>query len=637
MRLWTAFGWPVILFCATLFSGTSYAAASEGREVGITLENLPAACRAAKSEFRAFTPADVEEARQELLEAIGRLDRRLSLAGGNGEAWRKYLEWDVLRTELQGNRQPDKAVLTRLHARYNAGYDGLELVWFLDVQRGLHRYIAMANAVASPQIRNVYEGVLDGLAESLQRYATKPTTEDALVVSESVRWLRDARQASRLVRAIEQHFTHPNVLVEISADVVGAGIAEPVDDTMEISDCILGTSVRGTAHTTGKTRVELVPNAEMGVIDALFLGITRSDNIGSHPPVTIFSSSTTELAARKRMWIDANGLSAHPAASRAETAIVIHDIRSHKGRRLIERMAWKRAGKQQGQAECIASRHAEQRLNERIDAQAAEPLERANRQYVEKYQTPFKERKLFPELLRFSTSQQALAATALQAGDGKLGAPSAPPPVVEGADMSLRIHESMINNLAFDALAGRTVYEEKVQTAATELLGHLPEKMRGDDDGIPWAITFAPRQPISVTFAEDGFRVTLRGVRYYKGTEAHPAMNVSASYKIEKSPQGYKVVRQGEIEVFPPDFVPSSGEQIDARRQVIRTLLAKRFAKVFEAEFLGEGLVLPGKWQAAGKLQPVQVVCRDGWLVIAWKRAAAEQKSVAGLKKSAAK
>ena len=41
--------------------------------------------------------------------------------------------------------------------------------------------------------------------------------------------------------------------------------------------------------------------------------------------------------------------------------------------------------------------------------------------------------------------------------------------------MTLRLHESTINNLAFDALAGRTIYEEKVQ-AAVRRLGHLPEK-----------------------------------------------------------------------------------------------------------------------------------------------------------------
>jgi hypothetical protein len=61
----------------------------------------------------------------------------------------------------------------------------------------------------------------------------------------------------------------------------------------------------------------------------------------------------------------------------------------------------------------------------------------------------------------------------------------------------------------------------------------------------------------------------------------------------------------------------------------VGVLLEKRFAKIFEPEILAQGLELPGRWKAAGKLMPIQVVCRDGWLTIAWKRAAAEPKAAA--------
>jgi len=616
------------IFCvsAFLFAAITYAADAEPQDASIPREQLSAACKNAKAEFHPITQTDVAQAKTVLAEALDRLDQRLTLAGAGGEDWRKYLRWNALQEALRGDKQPDVELLARIHARYVAGYAGLELVWFLDVQHALHNYIATSGAVESPRVRRAYQKVLDRLATGLDAYMAKPTTENALVVSELLRWLQEAHQAPRLVEAIQQQLVRPNVIGEVSAEIVAAGIAEPVDDVTQISDCILGTSVSSTAHTVGKTSVSLSPDPNMGVIDTLFFGTTASDSVGYHGPVTIFSSATTNLAACKRIWIHDGGLSSYAAVSNAETSICIHDIQSNKGRRLVERMAWRRAGKQQGRAECIASRHAEQRLNERVDQQAAEPLDRANKQYVEKYQRPFTERKLFPELLRFSTTERALCVLGLQAGGSKLAAPGLPPPVVDGADMTLRLHESAINNLAFDALAGRTVYEEKVQAAVTDALGHLPEKLKGDEDGKPWAITFAAMQPISVTFADDGFKVAIHGVKYYKGHEAHPAMNVSAVYKIEKSPNGFKAVRQGEIEVIPPDFVPGSGQHVDTQRQIIRTLLKKRFAKVFEPEFLGEGLELSGKWKAAGKLLPIQVVCRDGWLVIAWKRAAAEPK-----------
>ncbi|MBN1394779.1 MAG: hypothetical protein JW959_07135 [Pirellulales bacterium] len=582
------------------------------------IDNLSQAC--ANAEFRPIDDSDVDQSKAELNEALARLDRRLSRAGPNGDDWRKYLRWVELRGELGEDRPPDRELLGKIYARFCAGYDGLELVWFVDARDALGNYIVMLGAVDNPRIREGFENVIDRLSESMKRYLIDPTAEDALVIGESVRWLANAHQCPALVRAIEDRFAHPNLFVEISADVAAAGLAEGVDDTMPIHDFILGTDVHGTAHTVGRTRGELFPDPTFGVVDAMFFGVTESENVGYHGPVTIFSRSTTDLAARKRIWMDAEGIHSFPAASKAETSIAFDDIRTRRGRRMIERTAWRKAYKQQYAAECIASRRAEERLNERIDRQAAEQLEKANREYAEKFKRPFSERKLFFQRLDFNTTRYALGIIGLQAGGGKLAAPKGPPPSTPGADVSLRLHESAINNLAFDALAGRTVYEEKVQATAVDLFGELPEKMKGDEDGKPWAITLAPRRPVSVTFDDGQMAITLRGIKYYKGKDAHPAMNVSVVYRIEKSPQGFKLVRQGEIEVLPPDFVPGGGQRIDARRQVIRTLLKKRFEKVFEPEFLAEGFVLPGKWKAVGKLKPIYLDCRDGWLTIVWKR-----------------
>jgi hypothetical protein len=610
---------------AFAFAVSTYATDTGPGNVPIPRDKLVAACKGAKAKFHPITKVDVAQAKAILLEAADRLDQRLTEDGPNGDAWREYLRWAAMQETLRSEKGPDVPLLTRVWARYAAGYEGLELVWFLDVQHALHNYIATSNAVNDPQIRPKSERVLDELAVALEAYLAKPTTETALVINESVRWLQNAHQAPELVNAIQQHLAKPNVIGEASAGLVGAGIVQSVDEVMQISDCILGTSLCADTHTIGNTSASLSPNSEMGVIDTLFFGTASSCSVGYNGPVTIFSNSTTKLAAVKRTWITKDGLFAHPASSNAATGICINDIQSRRGRRFVERMAWRRAGKQQGCAEAIASQHAEQRLNERIDTEAEEPLEKANRDYDKKYREPFTERKLFPELVRFSTTERALSLVALQAGHGKLAAPGLPPPVVEGADMTLRLHESAVNNLAFDAVAGRTVHEEKMQSAVTNALGRLPEKMKGDEDGKPWAITFAPRKPIVVTFADDGFKVTLRGVRYYKGKDRHPAMNVSAAYKIEKSPEGFKAVRQGEIDVIPPGLGP--GQQLDAQRTIVRKLLKHRFAKVFEPEFVSKGIELSGKWKAAGKLMPIQMVSRDGWLVIAWKRAAPEPKA----------
>jgi len=615
-----------VAFAVIGFLATTCALAADVPPAVPSAKDLPGLCPAAKKQFHPLTEKDVRQARLVVLESIESLEARLAIDVLNGEAWAKSLDLAALNEQLRA-ANPDKAILGRIHGRFNSGHEGLELVWFLDLQRALHNYLATSGAVDNPKIGDAFRQQIDKLAVALKSYAECPTTDDALTISEAVRWLASAHQAPELVEAIAARYVHPNLYGEMSEAVLGAGVAGPVDDASDVRDCILGTDIYGTAHTVGQTTVALLPDANFGVFDTLFRGTTQSDNVGYNGPVTIFSASNTSLAARKRIWIGVEGIASYPGLSQAETQISICDIRSRKGRAFVERIAWKKAAKQQGAAEYIASRHAEDRLNQRIDQQAAEALDRANRAYVEKFRQPFSERKLFPQLVQFSTNQRAIALVALQAGEGKLAAPGQPPAVVEGADVSLRIHESLVNNLAFDALAGRTVYEEKVQKAVTDALGHLPEKMQGDGDGKPWAITFAPRQPISLTLADGGFTITLRGVKFYKGQDAHPGMNVSASYKIEKSGKGFKAVRQGDIEVLPPDFEP--GKQIDARRQVIRKLLEKRFAKIFEPEILGDGFELPGKWKAAGKLVPIQVEAQNGWLTLAWRRTADQPAKVA--------
>jgi len=271
--------------------------------------------------------------------------------------------------------------------------------------------------------------------------------------------------------------------------------------------------------------------------------------------VTIFSNSTTQLAP-------ANGFGSTPTVCRrtrprasAETNVSISDIQSNKGPQADRKMAWKRACKQLDKAECIASRHAEQRLSERMDKQAAEAIDKANDLTSRSSRSRSPERKLFPQMLHFRRRIRFSRCEVCRRAR-KIGGPGRSAPGGRRADMSIQIHESMINNLALDALSGRTVHEEKLQKAVTDMLGHLPEKMKGDEDGKPWAISFARRQPIFVTFADDGFKISLHGARYYKGSDSHPGMNVTATYKIEKSAKGFKAVRQATSRSFPRTSCP---------------------------------------------------------------------------------
>lgn len=588
--------------------------------VAPSFDRLPAACRTAKGVFVPRTDADLANAKSELVAAVARLDARLKAAGPGGDNWKAYLKWDEMQAQLSGETGEDLGGLDAIYARYASGNDGLELVWFVDVREALRQYLQTARAIDNAGVETQYATLLDGLADHLKTCARPPTPDQVLVIDTAIRWLEAAGQAPWLVQAIRHHFAEPNFLARVSAEVVGAGIAGPVDQTEPVRDVILGTNIQGTGHTTGNITVELVPADQRAEIKIVAQTTTESQTIGHNGPARIHSTGTTQITTRKSILIDAERIRALPAGSQAVTNSTVTAIRSARGGGVVERAAQNRVYQRKPEADRIAARHAEQRANRRADQEAGQVIDEANATLVKKVRQPLVQRGLFPEMLRFNTTETALHVTAFQGGAAQLGAAVPPPKLPETPDLAVRVHESMIHHLADGAFAGMTLEEERLLDVITQLVGPLPEELQPEDDGERWGITFARQQPISVRFADGRLRLTIRGRKYTRGDNSYPGMNVTATYKIQKAGRGFKLVRQGELEILPPGFTPDSGGQLSVRQQVIRNLLQRRFGKIFTKESVAEPLELPGKWSQAGKFALAQWEAADGWLVMAWKK-----------------
>jgi hypothetical protein len=592
-----------------------------------SLDGIIASCQAAKSQFHPLTKEDLKSVKTELTEALAKLDAKLQSAGENGRQWREFLLWDTLQKELQKDEFPNLDNLNKVYDRYNSGNEGLRLVWFVDVQSALSRLSALTNAVNIPQMKDYYERTMDKLAGQLQAYAAKPSTENAVAISDSLTWLKNARQAPEIITAVERNFGYPNLYGEASAEFVQAAVGEPIDENTPICDNILGTSLSGTGHTVGQTTAELIPDANMGIIDTMLFATTYSTTVGSHGPVCIYTNGTTCIGACKRLWINQYGFCSYPAVSNAVTQTCINDIQAQ--RKIVERIAWKRAGQQKAEAECIASQHAQLRVNKRVDDQAAETLDKAQQNFTNKFRNPLVDHKLFPEQLQFSTDPQALRVVSMEVGNSLLAAPT-PPPSAISADMVLRVHESLINNFALDALGGMTVNEDNFQKSIVDMFGKLPEKMKRDENLPPWIITFARQQPISVTFSDGGFKILIRGTQFINGDNSCGDMDITVVYdKFEKTETGFKAIRQGDIQyVFYDEKHKPKKENLTPREVAIKRLMSQRFSKIFEPELVGKGLTFTGKLEKVGKMQPVEIQSHDGWLTIAWKRTQAEVKDV---------
>jgi hypothetical protein len=582
-------------------------------------QQLAAMARAAKGQFRPLTEADAQQALARLTAAVEDLQQRLNIAGQKGEDWKKYVLWDQLQDQLR-QPKPDAAALGGVFKRFSAGYEGLELKWFVQVRQALQRYLEVSGAVGNAGVKDAYVACLDGLAGQLDSWAARPSTDATHQIAESLAWLENARQAPELVAAVRARFDRPNFCGRIAGDVVAAGIAQDVDETAPVSDVILGTFINGVGRTVGRTQARLVPDGSSAVFDAVLLATNSSRSVGSHPPVCIYTCGTTCIGACKRFWMDGLGLHAYSAVSCAETHSTISDIRDTKCRKFVEKLAWRKALKQEGTADVIAGQHAQVQVNRRIDEQALEAIERSNTNYEYKVRGPLADRLAFPRQLGFSTTADGIVSTGWEAAANQLAAPSEAPEPGVPSDLSLRLHESAVNNLAATVLAGLVLREDMFQSTMTSFTGRLPERLKDDKDEEPWTIVFDQKRPISVTFADNGYKVTIRGQKFFRGENPYPGMDITFAYKFVKTDGGFKVVRQGEVQIFPPGFVPGAGKQLSARQQAIRTILQKKLGKALEKEAVAQGFTLGGKWAAAGKFAPVEITARDGWLVIAWRR-----------------
>jgi hypothetical protein len=584
--------------------------------------NLAAIAREAKSSFVPLTKADLDAARSRLRDAAARLDARLTAAATRGQEWREYLRWNALQVELSRGAGPDLASLEEIYGNFDSGYEGLQLCWFADVRRALRGYYTVAAAMREPQLKSQHAAVLDALAGQLESVRRIPTAEQAAGIADSLQWLRDTRQNDLLIKAVRRRFAHPNLFAEFSADLVATGIARPVDDVSPVDDVILGTQIRGTGRTTGQVTVRLVPCDRHGELEVVLHGTSTSDAVGYNGPAQVYTDGTTTLHARKRLFIDAGGVRTEPSTAEADTQTTITRIDLTRGGRTVEKVAWKRACRQKGEAEQIAASHAEDRVTQRVDEQIGQVVRQSNAGYEAKYRRPLIERELFPRQVRTGTTQDTLRVEALQADEGQLAAPVAPPPMTGRFDMALRVHESMVNNSTARVYSGLILTEEQFKTSITEILGKLPEQFAKQPQGEPWTISFAYGQPIFVAFAEGKFTVRVRGRSYATGEAEYPAMDVTAQYEIRKTDQGPKAIRLGDLQVVPPEFDPAGGQRLSGREQVIRDMLKKRFDKIFPPELVPQPLTLPGEWAKAGKLALSHWETRDGWMVLGWNRMA---------------
>jgi hypothetical protein len=209
--------------------------------------------------------------------------------------------------------------------------------------------------------------------------------------------------------------------------------------------------------------------------------------------------------------------------------------------------------------------------------------------------------------------------TMLQVNDSQLAAPTAPPPHDAEHDISLTAHESAFVNYGEAVLGGYTLTDvHLVEIIRDDLKADVPEELQITQDKDPWEITFARETPLRVDLNKDGMKMLVRASRFSRGESpgaqvVTEPLEISADYVIEKTPQGARLIRQGEVEVA---FLER--ERLGVAQIGLKTFIRRKFGAMFKPEFASDGLKMKGRWESAGTLPMRELHIHGPWILVGW-------------------
>jgi hypothetical protein len=560
--------------------------------------------------------------RQECLIALRRLEDRLRIAGPTGEGWKEYVELPRLKAAFSSRENWPQDLLQRVYQRLASGHPGLEIKAFADLRQAIRGYLLCEQFSANREAVGQMVEVGKELATELRSYQAQPTAAGLSAIARRWAWYQVLGITPAWGGRLQEAFAGPNLRFQVSEQLVSTVVAREVDDIGPFEDVILGTQLFGKSKTRGQLCARLVPQEQTGVVSISFRGKIETEAVGFNGPVQVNTCGHTQISAEKLLGFGSKNLVLLPTFSRAETESELLGLYALRGGALVESIAWRRAFRQKPLADAIAARHAEERFNSRLDNEFAARTRTVAQWWQEKVLDPLEDRGIYPPNVRWRTTAENLEGYFWQWGRGRLAAPVEPPAAHPEADLAVAVHESAINGVLAETFSRYVLREMGLREWVEDFLGRVPAWMEVEDPAEPWTIFLADDQPLEVAFWANHIRVTIRGRAFQKGDRSYPGMEVTAEYRLEGTGEGSQAIRQGELKIYPPGFEPGKG-RLSAREQVLRTLLERRFSKVFPERW--EIPVL--RWnREKEKLPAIELkACgwqaEQGWMVLSWKLA----------------
>jgi len=236
------------------------------------------------------------------------------------------------------------------------------------------------------------------------------------------------------------------------------------------------------------------------------------------------------------------------------------------------------------------------------------------------------------DALAFSTTPSFLHASLRL--DTPVGtAPNEIPPMPNDHDLGVRIHQSVVNEVArltygdraltvgtinhlYDEVTLGILQDGRKESVQKDALKNL-EKFFADIAGKPTTVHLAAKDPLTVAFIDQGFTIDIHIASIRQGKTIFSGHRVKAKYEFELSKEAVHLVRKTRVQLVATDK-PGPGEtQLDTKSETFRLLQEVLFSEVFKDRLKVTLPPMPDT-VATLRFQTPRVGARDGWLGVAW-------------------
>ena len=575
--------------------------------------------RAAQESIEQLDPtriAAIEPSKAKFRSAVQSLRDHLARTADdrNASAWLRYLAVDeVLEGIESGASEASLAKLAfRCSNRTIGVHPGLEVDAILAVREAATELSNALRFRKGELIVRALSKRLQTLSEDWIDTGVVPSVEADENLRLVLGLLEKTGQDVALLDGARDSYCYPNLHLLVSGSAVERLIRRPVDQPSPVRDCILGTRLVGNARLCGDVTAVLLPSVGSVRLQLVMNGTIQSRNIGYNGPVRLRTSSQGQVQATRLMTISESGVSLEPVAATGTLQSQVNKIEHRL--KIVRRIARRKAAEQKPLTDSIAKRKMLNRVMEgfveQTDSAVAGPMPNLMDQA-----RPWLLRLDLEEPARLiGSTSDSVYFTGTVRRDEQLAAPTPAPEVSSRDDVTLQIHESLINNTVGAIFAGRTMTRDEIVALAPEAGGE--KNAESDEAEQDFEIDFDMTRPILFEARDGELRVGLRVTRFKQGkTERKDLFEVSATYRPVLTTDGRVLLdRVGQTKI---DF-PRSRSGIG--KAGMRGAVKKSIAEAFPKTLLEQPLAIPADTKLpalANQTYSVrQFQAQDGWLTI---------------------